>query len=578
MQLGPQGATPFDDHSPYMGSLFSRDPLLVSLARLADPDGEWRGILPARELASLVAGRPSGGEERVPYAYVHRGHRRALARAERGLRERVREGDPEAKELEARLEAFCRAASDWLEGDALYEVLRAEYGDRDYGAWQGPHAALDRALGGRPAAPGVFAARRDEIRRRHAEALRVYRFVQFVAAEQHARFHEESRRIGVRLYGDLQVGVSARDVWQNEGCFLSDYRLGAPPSRTNPDGQAWGYPVLDPDRYLDDDGGPGPALRFLFRRIERCFSAYDALRIDHPQGLVCPWVYRADDPDPQHAVVHGARLFSSPDLPDHAALARYAIVSADQLDTSPRTSRHADGRVVSLRPEQIDRYALLMDRVVEIARRHAPEEASLACEVLSTLPFPLACVLERHGLGRFRVTQKASPGDEADVYRPENARPHDWVMFGNHDTPSLWELLGSWPRDRIRARSIAAARALSRSPAERDALAASLARRPDRLAHAEIARLFASPAQNVMIFFADFFGIAASFNEPGTTGSGNWTLRLRTDWQERYAEQRRLGGAIDLRLALAMALRARSGHEELASRLERDAGSPVQAP
>jgi hypothetical protein len=80
----------------------------------------------------------------------------------------------------------------------------------------------------------------------------------------------------------------------------------------------------------------------------------------------------------------------------------------------------------------------------------------------------------------------------------------------------------------------------------------------------------------VQIFFTDLFGVAASFNEPGTTGSGNWRLRLPNDWQARYREDARHGRALDMRLALAMALRSRPGREDLATRLERDAGA--QAP
>ena len=55
---------------------------------------------------------------------------------------------------------------------------------------------------------------------------------------------------------------------------------------------------------LDLAGGEAKAL--LSSRAAKALDEYDGLRIDHPHGLVCPWVYRADDPDPYRAVRAGA--------------------------------------------------------------------------------------------------------------------------------------------------------------------------------------------------------------------------------------------------------------------------------
>src|SRR5690606_39592624 len=67
----------------------------------------------------------------------------------------------------------------------------------------------------------------------------------------------------------------------------------APPSRTNPEGQPWGYPVLDPAQLRNADGGLGAALRLIDARARKYFAAYQRIRVDHPHGLVCPWVYVA---------------------------------------------------------------------------------------------------------------------------------------------------------------------------------------------------------------------------------------------------------------------------------------------
>ncbi|MFP5369024.1 MAG: 4-alpha-glucanotransferase, partial [Actinomycetes bacterium] len=237
---------------------------------------------------------------------------------------------------------------------------------------------------------------------------------QFLVHAQHAALRERTAAWGLKLYGDLQIGFSPRDVWAYQGLLLGSYLMGAPPSRTNPEGQPWGYPVLYPEQYHARHGvvepdlpetPPGPVLWFMGMRVTKMLCEYDGLRIDHPHGLVCPWVYRSGELNALHAVQHGARLFSSPDLPDHPELARYALVSPEQLERS--LPRHADGWVRELSPAQVRCYSALFDAIIAAAQAHGRKLSDLLCEVLSTLPYPLKRVMEQYGLGRFRVTQKA---------------------------------------------------------------------------------------------------------------------------------------------------------------------------
>ncbi len=222
-------------------------------------------------------------------------------------------------------------------------------------------------------------------------------------------------------------------------------------------------------------------------------------------------------PDPLRAVQGGARLFSSPDLPEHPLLARYAIVSPGQLNRA--VPRYADDWVTSLSPEQVGRYSVVFDTIARCAEARGRAISDVVCEVLSTLPFPLGAVLERHGLGRFRVTQKADLDNPKDVYRSENAAPADWIMVGTHDTPPLWRLLDTWgapPRWGRQAACLATR--LAPSPAEEGAMARALASDPRALAQAKLADLFASRASNVMVFFADLLGMKEIYNTPGTVG------------------------------------------------------------
>jgi 4-alpha-glucanotransferase len=120
-------------------------------------------------------------------------------------------------------------------------------------------------------------------------------------------------------------------------------------------------------------------------------------------------------------------------------------------------------------------------------------------------------------------------------------------MLGNHDTAPIFGVIRAW------------------SPDQREAwarhLAARLAlRQPERLvdpgffATAMLAELLASRAENISIFFADLFGFEARFNVPGVVDAANWTVRLPPDFDELYRERLARGAALDLALAVELAL------------------------
>ena len=573
IQLGPPGRRPPGDASPYDGCFFARDELGISLERLASAEGgAW---VQPETVAAIVADRPPGSDARVPYAYVERAHGAALREAFATFAARESAGDPQARALGEALRRFRELHDAWLEPSALYSLLSRLHRGEPWERWTGPG---ELALDGRLYDPGPgeearCARRRAAIAAMHSGALRYEAFVQLLAHEQHARLRDAAREVGLRLLADLQIGTGPEDLWAEQRAFLRGYAMGAPPSRTNPEGQPWHYPVLDPAG-IGDLGRPGPALRLLLRRIDKTFDEYDAIRIDHPHGLVCPWVYRRDTDDPLRAVQQGARLHASPALPDHRSLAPFAIARPEQLNPDPRTPRYADDWVVALDEEQVERYATLFDAIVASARRHGRSSADLVCEVLSTQPYPLERVMRRHRLGRFRVTQKADVDDPSDGYRSENARPEDWIMVGNHDTEPLDARLDAWAaRGDLPARCRYLAERLAPGPDARSAFAESLLRDRARLGDAHFADLFASPARHVMIYFTDLFGGREPYNRPGTVSPDNWSLRVPRDFEGAYASALAGGRGLDLPAALALALRARGGEarEALARRLDAEA-------
>jgi 4-alpha-glucanotransferase len=581
IQLGPQGQTSESNASPYDSTLFSRNVLNIPLSALAGE--EWGRLLGAERLAAIVSSRPLGAGPGERYRHAFRVQHGALEEAwSHFQRERARaDARPVIRDLAARFETFQKEHRGWLLRDALFEALCIEHGQRDWRQWMGQgEAALDARL----FAPGLGEEEACEARQRnllakYAGLLERYAFWQFLAHAAHQELRTRVAGGALKLYGDLQIGFSQEDAWAWQSLFLRTYLMGAPPSRTNPEGQPWNYPVLDPIRFFEPREGSaperraGPVLRFMDARMDKMLGEYDGLRIDHPHGLVCPWVYRAGEQDALRAVQTGARLFDSPDLLDHPELARYAIATPEQLDRS--VPRYADGWVRRLTPEQVRHYSVLFDTIVTSSRRHGRQLSDLLAEVLSTQPYPLQRVLAQYGPGRFRVTQKANLQAPADVYRSENAAPEDWVMVGTHDTPPLWRVARQWQEtgaDRAQAEYLAGR--LHPEPEGREEFARQLLEEPGLLVQAKFADLFACPARNVMIFFADLLGLVDIYNAPGTVNEENWTLRVPAQYPLDYREKLARNAALNLPLALALALRARgepsrTRHRELIAALER---------
>jgi len=552
LQLGPQGLTSRGNPSPYDGTAFSRNSLSIALGALVR-DPEWGTILSEEDLRVAIEGLREAHGNRVPYESFHDAHVGLLERAFEGF-ERARRSSRTLQAQALELAAFCDRNREWLEPDSLYEALIEEHGSEDWRRWPDTEAGgVDRRLCCPAAGEHERARRRrTEIQRTRAGRIGFYSFCQFTAHQQHWTLQSTARSLGLELFADLQIGLSLRDVWALRSLFLPGYALGAPPSRTNPTGQPWGYPVFDPAGY--GTMADGPVVRLLRRRIDKLFEEYDGLRIDHPQGLVCPWVYRRDDPDPLHAVQNGARLFAAPNFPDHPLLAAYAIPRPEQLAATAGVARYDDAWVRSLEPEQVERYAVLVSVIVETARRHGRGSRQIACEILSTLPYPLRRVIRLHALGRFRVTQKSDPRSPDDVYRSDNAEAEDWIMLGTHDTPPIWALVTRWFRDgQAPDRAAYLAGRLAPSGAV-EGYRREFLQNPGRLVHAELADALVSRAEQVLVFFADLFGLEEVYNTPGSVGPQNWGLRVPADYQRTYPRRASALQALNLPHALALAL------------------------
>ena len=90
---------------------------------------------------------------------------------------------------------------------------------------------------------------------------------------------------------------------------------------------------------------------------------------------------------------------------------------------------------------------------------------------------------------------------------------------------------------------------------------------------ASFAELFTSPARRIQIFFTDFWGIGKTYNRPGTE-TGNWELRIPTEFETKYYDAVSDGRAPNLAKAILTALRQRGldkTNPKLAEKLDKSA-------
>ena len=212
--------------------------------------------------------------------------------------------------------------------------------------------------------------------------------------------------------------------------------------------------------------------------------------------------------------------------------------------------------MAALDPEQVRRYAQLFEVIIKTVREKW-SSGEIACEILSTQPYPLKRVMELYGLGRFRVTQKADLDNDSDVYRSENAQPEDWLMLGNHDTAPIWQLADKWVEEKSSRRQAEYLAMRLRIPVDEQAgWINHLSIDTGALVQAKFADLFIGPARNIMVFFTDLLGSRETYNKPGTISSDNWTQRIPPDYETLYREKLATGQALNIPGALVMALKA----------------------
>lgn len=344
------------------------------------------------------------------------------------------------------------------------------------------------------------------------------------------------------MIADRQVAFSDRDTWAYQSLFLKGWCLGCPPDYFSKDGQAWGFPVMDPERMYNADGSLDEGGKLLKNLYKKMFKENPGgVRIDHIVGLIDPWVYKAGK---KPKIEEGAgRLYSSP---EHPELSKYAIAKLEDLNEEVTADK--EKRVKTLTKEQIKQYGALIEKIViAAAKEEGLDKDSIVCEDLGTLTTPVASVMKQFELQGMKLTQFTEPDKPEDPYRCKNIDKRCWAMVGTHDN----EPIKMWADKNIHSHEgyLHAKNLVDDLWAEsenKDDIIVKLTDDAEFLAQTKLVELFASQAENIQIFFTDYFNIYDVYNRPGTSGDANWSLRL----PDNYTELKSINLAKILKLAI----------------------------
>lgn len=519
IQMGPAGKTKSSDSSPYTGTIFSNNPLFIDLKELTTD--KWHKILSEKTFKDIVDNNPNKDKNKTSYSYITKRQDEALTEAYENF---LKLND---KKLNAEFETYKIENDSWLDKDSLYEAFALENGTDYWPNWK--NKADKNVFNPKSIEEKIeYGKRIDEMSKKYAKEIDKYKFIQFVLNKQNVETKKYADSKNIKMIADRQVAFSDRDCWAYQSLFLEGWCLGCPPDYFSKDGQAWGFPVIDPEKLYNSDGSLGEAGILMKNLFKKMFKENPGgVRIDHIVGLIDPWVYKAGKkPMPEQGA---GRLYSSP---EHPELSKYAIAKLEDLDTTLTPDK--EKRVKSLTEEQIRLYGRLIEKIViAAAKEEGLTKDSIVCEDLGTLTNPVAAVMKEYELLGMKLTQFTVPTEDDDPYRCKNITKKCWAMIGTHDNQpvSLWaKSLVHTHEGYLHVKNLV--EDLFKEAPNKDEIIVNMTNDENFLKETKLVELFACQAENIQIFFTDFFGMNQTYNTPGTSGDKNWSLRLPNNFAQ----------------------------------------------
>lgn len=415
-----------------------------------------------------------------------------------------------------RFDDFCSAEVGWLDDYAAFRVLVDQAGSAVWDDWPREWQEPSRAK---------EAARQDE------DAIEFYSWLQWLSFEQWGAVRAHADIKGVKLMGDIPIGVSrySADVFFGRDDFDLEWCGGAPPETMFKHdafirkwGQNWGIPLYRWEK-MGAEGYP-----WWRQRIQKLTSIFHVFRIDHVLGFyriyAFPWLPQRND---EFLEMDGAEAAAA----TGGLLPRWAP-RPDDYETNKQANR-ADGD---------ERLRVVLE---------AAGDGEVVGEDLGTVPDYVRPHLAELDIAGFRVPHWDAD-EEGDVVSPDEMDECAFATYATHDHDPI---SAQWKDLRSRAAS-------TEDPDDADDALALWQRLADfagvepsgpytgRIRWALIDALMRCRSRYAAIMVNDLFMIDDRINQPGTVGDHNWTFRLqqttedlaaRPEW-ERFERSIAAGG------------------------------------
>ena len=255
-QILPLGPTSYGD-SPYQSfSTFAGNPYYIDPEALID-----RKWLTNKECESYDWGRD---EKRVDYARIYDSRFRLLRKAYK------RSGIASDKGFAS----FVKTNSYWLPDYALFMALKDAHGGRSWESWEQGLRIREQSV-------------MEKAKQKYAADIEFYEFLQYEFSVEWKQLKKYANNKGIEIVGDIPIYVAfdSADAWAHPGLFEFNDELhpiavaGCPPDAFSADGQLWGNPLYRWDVHKKS------GYSWWMKRLKKCFSLYDIVRIDHFRGF-----------------------------------------------------------------------------------------------------------------------------------------------------------------------------------------------------------------------------------------------------------------------------------------------------
>jgi len=503
LQLLPVNAVGEDDcPSPYSAiSSVALEPLYLTLEQVP---GMSLPLPPYVE--DLPPTQMPGGRDFVDYARVRMYKRYHLKRAFAHFEESAQYAAQRAE-----FDAWVTAQGTWLQDFAAFRVLSIAFGTNAWWLW--PVQDTDVAR---------FIVESTEDSRRQK---RYQQWLQWLCAQQWARVRALADSLGVKLMGDVPIGISvaSADVFFERYLFDMNWSGGAPAEGNFAEdpftakwGQNWGIPLYRWD-VMEKDG-----FAWWTRRIRKLAEVFKMYRIDHVLGFY--------------------RIYAFPWMPDRNQ--EFLNLSADEA------AARCGGRRPGFRPRP--------DWTAEDRRANLMQGDYLLRQLLKAVPGQLVigedlgCVPDyvRPDLSRLRIAGFKIPHWEIDekqhIIKGQSYNPCSFATYATHDFPPICTDWDEW-YSHVKAGEDALTD-VTLSPAalrEKRRVAEDCARvlcwlgeyaglsREESLVpwgqgvkDALFRALFACRSAYAAMMWTELFDIPVRLNTPGTVGGSNWCPRM----------------------------------------------------